>query len=153
MEGLSAILAFKQLDEDDVGMAFGQTFDRILSLVAKTRVELLGLKAVRRENHLQATATKGLRFGCLEECSSQAVTSMTFIDPEVRDLAATAPGVATEACDDFASFIPNACSQQPAVKVTCRLGVELVDAVHEKCLQLVALNFVEQHNGMGLHGT
>jgi hypothetical protein len=47
MEGLGAVLALKQLDEDDVGMAFGPTFDRVLSLVAKTHVELWGLEAVR----------------------------------------------------------------------------------------------------------
>lgn len=152
MEGLGAILALEQLDEDDVGMAFGPTFDRVLSLVAKTRVELWCLKAVRCENHLQATPSKGFRFGCVEKGSSQALTSMTLADPEVRDLAAASPSVAIEARDDLASFIPNACSQESSITEARRFGVELVDAVHEERLQLLALNFVEQHNGVGLHG-
>ena len=134
-------------------MAFGPTLDRVFLLIAKTRVELWGLEAVRCENHLQATATKGLRFGCAEEGCSQALTSMVLTDPEVRNFTATSPSVATETCDDFTSFIPNACSQRLSVKVACCLGVELVDAVHEEGLQLLALNFVEKHNGVGLHGT
>ena len=153
MEGLRAILALKRLDEDDVGMAFGPTFDGVLLLVAKSRVELWGLKAVRYENHLQATATKGLRFGCLENCSSQALTSMVLTDPDVRDFTTTSPSVATQACDDFTGFIPNACSQKPSVEVACRFGVELVDAVHEERLHLLALSFVEHCNVVGLHGT
>src|SRR6266576_6181437 len=98
VEGLDPILVLKQLDEDDVGMAFRPTFDRVFSLVAKTLVELWGLKAMRSENHLQAIASRGLRFSCVEKGSSQASTSMTLADPEVRDLAATSPGVATDAC-------------------------------------------------------
>jgi hypothetical protein len=153
MEGLGAILALKQLDEDDVGMAFGPTFDRVLSHVAQTLVELRGLKAVRREYHLRAASTKGLRLSCVEEHCSQPVTSMTRVDPEIRDLAATSPGVAIEACDDFACCISNVSSQEPSVKVPCRFGVELVNAINKERLQLLALNFIEQHNSVTLHGT
>jgi|SRR5450432_1108521 hypothetical protein len=142
-EGLGAILALKQLDEDDVGMAFRSTFDGVLSLVAKPLVELRSLKAVRGENHLRASATNGLSFGCSKDCSSQTLTSMVCADPEVRDLATTSPSVATQAGDDFTGFIPNACSQELSVEVACRFGVELVDSVRKERLQLLALSFVE----------
>ena|SRR5882762_7890746 len=153
MEGLGAILAFERLHEDDVGMALGPTFDRVFSLVAKPLVEPGGLKAVRYEDHLGATATDGLRFGSVEECLSQAVASMGLTDPEVRDLGAPSPSVAIETCDNLAGFILNACPQEPSIKVARRLGVELVDALDEERIQLLALNVVERHNSFGFHIT
>ena len=131
-------------------MALRPTFDRALSLVAKTLVEAGSLKAVRCEDHLGATSTNGLRFGCVEERPSQASTSMGPAHPEVRDLGAASPGVATEACDDFARFIPNACAQERSIKVPCRFGVELVDTLNEERIHLLALRFVKQHNSFGL---
>jgi hypothetical protein len=153
LEGLSAILAFERLHEDDVGMALRSTFDRVFSFVAKTPVESGGLKAVRCEDDLRATATDGLSFGCVEECLSQATASMLLTDPEMRDLGAASPSMATETCDDSASFIPNACPHKPSIKVARRVGVELVDALHEKRIELPALIVVEQNNSFGLHGT
>jgi hypothetical protein len=61
--------------------------------------------------------------------------------------------VATEACDDFASFIVNACPKESSIKVARRLGVELVDSLHEERIEPLALSFVEQDNGLGLHVT
>ena len=46
-ERLGATLALKQLDVDDVRVALGPTFNRVLSLVAKTLVEPWGLEAMR----------------------------------------------------------------------------------------------------------
>ena len=148
-----ASLTFEQLHEDDVGMALGSTFNRVFSFVAKTPVEPRGLKAVCCEDDLRATATDGLRFGCAEECLSQAMASMVLTDPEVPDLGAASPCVATQTCDDFASFILNACPQKPPIKVARRVGVELVDALHEERIQLLALIVVEQNNSLALHGT
>lgn len=105
---------------------------------------------MRCEDHLLATPTDGLRFGCMEECLSQTMASMVLADPEVRDLSAASPSVATETCDDFASSIPNACPQKPSVKVARRFGVELVDTLHEERIQLLALDLVEQHKSFGL---
>ena len=153
MEGLGAILASERLDEDDVGMAFWPTFDLVLSLVAKAFVEPRGLKAVCCEDHLCAAATNGLPFGSLQECLSHALTSMVLTDPEVRDLGAASPSVPTKTCDDFASFILNVCPKELSIKVPCSFGVELVDALREECVQLLALSFVEQHYAFGLHGT
>lgn len=82
-------------------MTFGPTFDRVLSLEAKTLVELRCLKAVRCENYLQATASKGLLFGDLQKSFAQALTATLLVNPYVGDMA-TAPRVATEAGDDFA---------------------------------------------------
>jgi hypothetical protein len=134
-------------------MALGPTFDGVFSLVSKTLVETWGLKAVRCEDDLRATATDGLRFGCVEECLSQAMASMVLTDPEVRDLGAPSPCVATETCDDFASCILNTRPQKPSIEVARRVGVELVDAFHEERIQLLALIVVEQNNSSGLHGT
>ena len=67
MEALGGILALKRLHEDDAAMAFWPTFNRVLLLVAKTLVEPGGLKGVRCEDDLRATATNGLRFGRVEE--------------------------------------------------------------------------------------
>jgi hypothetical protein len=152
MAGLGAIFALKQLDEDDVRMALRSTIDGVLSLVATPRVELWGLKAVRCENHLRATATNGLCFGCSKDCASQALTAMVCADPDVRDLATTSPSMASQTGDDFASFIPNACAQELAVEVACRFRVELVDAVSEELLQLLALSLVKQYDSVGSHG-
>jgi len=90
-------------------MTFGSTFDRVFALVAKLLVEPRSLKAVRCEDDLRATATDGLRFGCVEERLSQATASMVLIDPQVRDLGTASPRVATQTRDDLASFILNAC--------------------------------------------
>lgn len=132
-------------------MAFRLTFDLVPSLVAKARVEPRGLKAVCSEHHLCASATDGFRFGGVEECLSQTLASMVPAHPDVHDFGATSPGVATDTSDDFARFIPKVCPQQSSIKVARRFGVELVDAFHEEFIQLLALDVVEQHDGLGLH--
>ena len=152
MEGLGAILALKRLDEDDVGMALGLAFDDVLSLVAKPFVELRCLKTVADDNYLQAPATKCLRFGGLKDLSPQALTSMGLADPEVGDLTTPSPSVTTQPGDDCPCFVPDAHSQEPAIVVAGRSGVELIDAVDEECIQLLALSFVEECN-VGFHGT
>jgi len=73
------------------------------------------------------------------------------VDPEVGNFTVTSPRVAVEACDDISGFISNGCSEQLAVKMTGRFGVELVDAVHEECFQRLAFGFVEQYDSVGLH--
>jgi hypothetical protein len=40
-----------------------------------------------------------------------------------------------------------------SIKVARRVGVELVDALYEERIQLLASIVVEQHNSFGLHGT
>lgn len=133
-------------------MALRLIVDLVLSLVTMAFIESRGLKAVCSEDHLCTSSTDGLRFSCVEERLPQAMASMVLTDPEVHDLGAAAPGVATDTRDDFASFILNACPQEPSIEVAGRLRVELVDAFHEEFIQLLAPNFVEQHNSPGLHG-
>ena len=147
------ILVVERLHEDDVGMALGSTFDRVFEFVAKTLVEPGGLKAVRCEDDLRAAATDGLRFGCVEECPSQAMASMVLADPEARDLGAASqvwplkPAMTSPA--SFRTLSP----QRPSIKVARRVGVELVDALYEERIELLALIVVEQSNSFGLHGT
>jgi len=81
MEGL--VQSSKQLDEDNVRVALWSTLDGVLSLVAVTLIERRSLEAMRCENHLCAPATKSLRLCCFKKCASQALPSMTRIDPEV----------------------------------------------------------------------
>ncbi len=107
-------------------MALGPAFDLVLSLVAMTDVERRGLKTMGRENNPAAPATRGLRLGRSEQCGSQTSPAVLFADPEVGDLTVTAPRVAIEARDDFSTFIANAGSEQFAVEVAGRFGVELV---------------------------
>jgi len=78
---------------------------------------------------------------------------MVLTDPEVRDLGAASPCVATETCDDFASFILNARPQKPSIEVARRVGVELVDALQEERIQRLALILIEQNNSFGFHST
>ena len=108
---------------------------------------------MRCEDHPRATAARGLRFGCMEECLSQAIASMVLIDPEVGDFGAASPSVASQTCNDFAGLILNACPKKPSIKVTRYLGVELVDARDEESIQRLPLSFVQEHNSLRLHGS
>jgi len=71
---------------------------------------------------------------------------MLCVDPDVREIAAASPRVATEAGDDFPSVVPNAACQELPVEVPGGPRVELVDALREEQLQLLALSFTEQGN-------
>jgi hypothetical protein len=57
-----------------------------------------------------------------------------------------------ETCDDLARIVVDASGQESSIEVTCRLRVELVDAINEERLQALALTFIEQRDGVGVHG-
>ena len=152
-ERLGATLASKQFDVDDVRVALGSTFYRVLSLVAKALVEPWGLEAVRQKDHLHAATVSSLGFGDLQKSLAQTLTAMLLVNPDVGDIATASPRVATEAGDDFARVVPNATCQEPSVEIPRRLRVELVDTIGEERLQLLAFGFAEQRNSFGRHDT
>ena len=149
MEGLGAIFAMESLDQDDIRVAPRSTLDGIVLRVTEPRVELWRLEAVGCENYLRATASDGLRFCCSQQRTPEPLIAMVFADPEVRDLATTTPSVATQTGEDLARLVAYVGAQEPSVEIACSISVELVDALGEKLLQLVALGLVERNDRGG----
>src|SRR5262245_17965303 len=115
-------------------MALRMVFDLAYLSIAKSRIEPGRLKAVRAKKELLTTAANGLFFSRLQEARAESATPVAFIDPEVRDFGAASPTVTADARDDFA-VTQYSHSQQPAVKVARRFGVELINTVDEKRVQ------------------
>jgi len=60
--------------------------------------------------------------------------------------------VPAETCDDLARIVADASGQESSIEITCRFRVELVDAISEERLQALALTFIKQRDGVGIHG-
>ena len=97
-------------------------------------------------------ASPSLRLGTLQDCLTHASSSVLPVYPEMRDDAHAAPRMATEAGDEFARIGANASTKKLPVGVAGCLGVELVDALDQRRIQLQALSFIEQFDDRGIHG-
>jgi hypothetical protein len=89
----------------------------------------------------------------MEKRSSKALPAILFVNPEVRDFAAASPRVAIDAGNDFACVASNGAGQELAVGIARCVDVELVDAVHQKRLDLWASGLVMEFDGSVLHGS
>jgi len=92
-------------DQNDIAMSFRMIFDRAFSFVSEMLIKIGGLEGVCYHDDLRTTATERFGFRGVQERSSEASTPMTFIDPEVRNLAARAPRVAADARYHFTRFV------------------------------------------------
>lgn len=153
MDGLGAVRTPRRYAEDDVGMPFGAVLDPVLSRLAKALAELRRLKAVRHENDLRATATLSFGLGCLKACLAQTPAAKTRVDPEVRDLAATAPAMSAKATHHLPCVALNASAQEPTIRISGRFRSELVNAVRQERIQLLAESLVKQCSSVASQGS
>src|SRR5678816_3146110 len=145
-------VGMKRLAVDGVRMGDRPVFDGADALVPKALVEPRRLKAMACEDQMSAIASPSLRFGTLQDCLTDASSPVMPVYPEMRDDAHASPRMAAEAGDKFARIGAIASTKKLPVGVPGCFGVELVDALDQRRIQLQALSFVEQFTDRGIHG-
>lgn len=89
------------------------------------------LKTVGGQDNLMALPTHCLLLHSSKQGASEALTPQSGIYPEVHDLTAATPSVATDCGDDIAVIILDGRVKKLAVGDASRLAVERVDAAVE----------------------
>ena len=68
----------------------------------------------------------------------------------MRDVTTAGPSMAADCRNDLVRIISNGCTEQPGVAPTRRLRVELIDAFHQKYLELLTV-FTSEIDGLVAH--
>src|SRR5437660_8852868 len=69
----------------------------------------------------------------------------------MRDFAATSPGISTKSSNNFSRLTSHAAAQRLAVEIAGSLRVELIDALLQQRLQVIALMIVIKIDALGIH--
>src|SRR5689334_9878082 len=117
-------------------MADRVVFQQRLALVAHASVEAGCLEAVRREEDYAAAFSLRVLLCRVQQHGSDSPVALRFVDPEVRDVRAAAPGVAADSGPNDASFVSLDGGERFAVEVAGGPRIELVDAVGQIRLDL-----------------
>ena len=85
-------------------MASGAPFNGVLSLVPHVLIKPRGLEVVGRQDHLYTATCDSLGFSGTKEQGSEPLSPILLVDPKIRELAASSPGMAVEPGDHFAGI-------------------------------------------------
>ena len=79
----AAGLVLKDLDVDDVRVTLWPPFDRVLPLIAEALIEAWSLKAVCRQNDLNAAARDGFGLSSTKKQCSETSSAVRFVHPHM----------------------------------------------------------------------
>ena len=136
---------------DDVGVALRSALDGVLPLVTHTLIEAWCLETMCGQNDLSTSATDSFGLGGAKQHGSETPSSVPFVHPDMRKLAASAPGISVESADDVTGIIPDAAAKQQSVEVSRRFRVELVNAIRQPRAERLAFGIVLALYDLDIH--
>jgi hypothetical protein len=107
-------------------------FDGVPSFVPHALIEPWGLKAVCRQHNLNAATGDSLGFGRTNEQCSKPSPSVLLVNPDIGEFAASSPGMAVKACNDFSTAVLHAAGQEFPIEVSRCFRIEFIDAIYQE---------------------